>query len=121
MHSFSSLVILGVLVLGGCASNPSPTNQERGDQACCDPDLEPGTNGLPFCFEGATCCADGAWACNEGDGSPTCAAQEVCEATCDPALEPGTNDLPTCFEGATCCGDGTWKCNEGDGSPTCDS
>jgi hypothetical protein len=42
--------------------------------ACCDPALEPGENNNPVCFEGATCCASGQWACNEGDGSPTCAS-----------------------------------------------
>ena len=25
-----------------------------------------------FCIEGHTCCADGTWKCNAGDGSPTC-------------------------------------------------
>lgn len=40
--------------------------------ACCDPDEEPGFNGNPVCFEGATCCANGEWRCNQGDGSPSC-------------------------------------------------
>lgn len=40
--------------------------------ACCDPDEMPGVNGNPICFEGATCCGDGVWRCNQGDGSPDC-------------------------------------------------
>jgi hypothetical protein len=89
---------------------------------CCDPSQEPGTNGNPFCFEGATCCGDGTWACNQADGSSSCAGPvaDVCEACCDPSQEPGTNGNPLCFEGATCCDDGTWACNQGDGSPSCD-
>lgn len=50
--------------------NPAP--------ACCDPDLQPGVNGNPFCFEGATCCSDGRWQCNNPDGSPSCSAGTVC-------------------------------------------
>ncbi|MCA9513941.1 MAG: hypothetical protein KC635_03265, partial [Myxococcales bacterium] len=98
---------------------------------CCDPAAEPGQNGNPICFEGATCCADGTWRCNAGDGSPTCGPErdpadptraageadastdvvtvpvgggegEVCEACCDgPAPECATSQ---------CCGDGTWSC-----------
>ena len=46
---------------------------------CCDPALEPGVNGNPFCFEGHTCCASGRWQCNNADGTPSCT---VCGATC---------------------------------------
>jgi len=35
---------------------------------CCDPNDQPGVNGNPFCFEGATCCADGVWRCNNASG-----------------------------------------------------
>jgi hypothetical protein len=43
-----------------------------GSSLCCDPATEPGKHGNPFCFEGHRCCADGQWACNEGNGSSTC-------------------------------------------------
>ncbi len=88
---------------------------------CCDPAEEPGAFGNPFCFEGATCCDDGVWRCNRGDGSSSCGGGpgRVCEHCCDPADEPGAFGNPFCFEGATCCADGTWSCNEGDGSSTC--
>lgn len=48
------------------------------DASCCDPDQEPGVGNSPYCYEGATCCADGTWACNEGDGTAPCAAGNVC-------------------------------------------
>ena len=41
---------------------------------CCDPADEADAGGGTPCVEGATCCADGTWQCNEGDGSPTCEA-----------------------------------------------
>src|SRR5262245_36783302 len=47
--------------------------------SCCDPALEPGTNGNPLCFEGHTCCASGQWQCNNADGTPSCTA---CGAAC---------------------------------------
>jgi len=49
---------------------------------CCDPADEPGTNGNPLCFEGASCCADGSWACNNGDGSSSC---DATGQACSPA------------------------------------
>jgi hypothetical protein len=61
--------------------------------SCCDPALEPGTNGIPFCFEGHTCCADGQWRCNNSDGTPGCTA---CGGTC------GLSGA-TCSTGADCC------------------
>ena len=39
---------------------------------CCSLDDQPGSNGNPTCFEGATCCADGQWHCNLGNGMPAC-------------------------------------------------
>ncbi|MCP3997881.1 MAG: hypothetical protein GY722_22900, partial [bacterium] len=39
---------------------------------CCDAADEPGINGNPICFEGATCCAGGKWQCNNGAGHSTC-------------------------------------------------
>lgn len=47
---------------------------------CCDPLDEPGACGNAFCIEGARCCADGQWACNEGDGSSTCPNGEEADA-----------------------------------------
>lgn len=99
---------------GDGAATPSPS--------CCQASEQPGTNGNPICIEGASCCADGRWACNEGDGSPACSGgvcEKAVETCCDPALEPGTNGHPFCIEGASCCADGAWTCNEGDGSSTC--
>ena len=50
---------------------------------CCDPVAEPGVGANAPCFEGATCCANGQWACNRGDGSTTCnEVGEVCERVC---------------------------------------
>ena len=64
-----------------------------GGTSCCDPALEPGTNGIPFCFEGHTCCADGQWRCNNSDGTPGCTA---CGATC------GLSGA-SCTAGSDCC------------------
>lgn len=64
-----------------------------GGTSCCDPALEPGTNGIPFCFEGHTCCADGQWRCNNSDGTPGCTA---CGATC------GLSGA-SCTVGSDCC------------------
>jgi len=47
-------------------------------EACCDPDAQPGVGGNPFCFEGASCCSDGNWRCNNADGSPSCSLGQVC-------------------------------------------
>ncbi len=94
------------------------------EEICCAEAEEPGFGDNPLCFEGASCCADGEWKCNNGDGSPSCdeagtpcKAEEIC---CDAAGEPGIGGNPTCFEGASCCADGEWKCNNGDGSSSCD-
>lgn len=40
--------------------------------ACCDPDRQPGVGDNPTCIEGVTCCADGVWRCNAGDGTTIC-------------------------------------------------
>lgn len=53
------------------------------EERCCDPRAEPGFGDNPACIEGATCCSDGAWRCNEGDLSTTCdAVGEVCTEVC---------------------------------------
>ncbi len=62
---------------------------------CCDPALEPGANGNPFCFEGHLCCYDGRWSCNNPDGSPSCKTGEVC-VDC-----ASTGD--SCSTNAECC------------------
>jgi hypothetical protein len=120
MHSIRIAIAIMLVLAGGCSGDNDDPKEPSA--SCCNPAEQPGTNGNPLCFEGATCCADGTWACNEGDGSETCAAP-VCTAEttacCDPAMMPGTNGIPFCIEGASCCADGTWACNEGDGSPTC--
>jgi hypothetical protein len=89
--------------------------------ACCNPAEQPGAGDNPLCTEGATCCADGTWSCNEGDGTPVCDSfGGVCtSAECDLELEPGAGDNAPCVEGATCCSDGQWQCNDFGGSPTC--
>lgn len=89
--------------------------------ACCDAAEQPGAGDNPLCVEGASCCADGTWACNEVDGTPFCDSFDgVCTAAeCDPELEPGAGDNPLCTEGATCCADGRWQCNDVGGSSTC--
>ncbi len=63
---------------------------------CCDPALEPGTNGNPFCFEGHTCCSDGQWRCNNPDATPSCAAGEVCAPGCGSRGD-------SCESGDDCC------------------
>lgn len=51
--------------------------------ACCDPLTQPGAGENAPCFEGATCCADGQWRCNAGDGSVTCdVIGEACSQVC---------------------------------------
>lgn len=64
------IAAVGALAMFGCAPvEPVPSD------ACCDPATEPGLGDNPICIEGATCCADGAWKCNEGDGSSSCTAE----------------------------------------------
>lgn len=48
-------------------------------QPCCDPSEEPGVGDYSPCVEDATCCANGQWQCNLGDGTSSCAAVgDVC-------------------------------------------
>ncbi|MCA9706126.1 MAG: tail fiber domain-containing protein [Myxococcales bacterium] len=67
----------------------------------------------PPCIEGASCCADGAWACNDDAGMPACEVGIECACCWE-------GDMPDCIEGATCCGGGVWACNGAGGVPTCD-
>lgn len=63
---------------------------------CCDPDEMPGVNGNPLCIEGATCCGDGVWRCNKGDGSPDCPllAEEVPASVAKAAQQEPVELLP---------------------------
>jgi hypothetical protein len=111
---------------------------EKTKVACCEPALEPGQFGNPFCTEGAACCPDGTWSCSIGDGvsfpcdneTLTSGFGERCDdddeeeddvdsdlvtTCCNPADEPGQFGNPFCTEGAACCPDGTWSCSIGDG------
>ena len=64
---------------------------------CCDPALEPGVGGNPFCFEGHTCCPGG-WQCNYPDGTPACSKPgEVCPAGCASVGEACSVDSDCCF------------------------
>ncbi len=78
------------------------TGSETGPTTCCEP-----MDGPP-CIEGATCCIDGTWACNEGGGRPTCDEGVLCESPdecCDQDMAP---DCPP-YTSITCCLDG-WQC-----------
>ena len=44
------------------------------EEICCDAAEEPGIGDNPACIEGASCCADGEWKCNNGIGSSICDA-----------------------------------------------
>jgi hypothetical protein len=44
------------------------------EEICCDAADEPGVGDNPTCVEGASCCADGEWKCNDGLGSSSCDA-----------------------------------------------
>ena len=64
---------------------------------CCDPALEPGAGGNPFCFEGHTCCPGG-WQCNNPDGTPACSKPgEVCPTGCASVGESCNTDSDCCF------------------------
>lgn len=71
----------------------------RGD--CCDPFDQPGKHGNAACIEGATCCGNGAWVCNQGDGRAACgsAGQSVaCYGTAEDYVFASGNprfDAPT--------------------------
>ena len=89
---------------------------------CCDPLDEPGQFGNPSCIEGANCCSDGSWSCNNGAGQSTCPIDgNRCDlACCDGDDRPNEPGNPFCATGFACCGDGDWMCNDRDGNPTCD-
>ena len=59
----------------------SVAHEGKCDQsACCDPAEKPGADGTGSCIEGVSCCSDGLWECNAGDGQSICAELgEVCE------------------------------------------
>lgn len=48
---------------------------------CCDPEDQPGRNGIPICIEGSSCCPTG-WECNYHNGHPSCGSQtgKICDA-----------------------------------------
>ncbi len=73
---------------------------------CCDPGLEPGVGGNPFCFEGHTCCSSGNWQCNNPDGSPSCDPGEVCVDCAGAGGSCTSND--DCCSGR-CKGNGTCR------------
>ena len=54
------------------AAGVTVTHKGQCASRCCDPAKQPGQNGIPPCFEGASCCASGEWACNNGNGTPSC-------------------------------------------------
>ena len=66
---------LGIVAL---TSSPDALAAPPPKKKCCDRALEPGRFGNPLCFEGHTCCANGAWQCNNADGSPSCSNGAVC-------------------------------------------
>ncbi|GEM_PF-2873658 len=75
------------------------------------------TAARPQCIEGATCCSDGQWKCNNGDGTPICVATVISSVSDEESNCIFTK--PQCIEGATCCPDRQWRCNNGDGTPSC--
>ncbi len=110
-----SVAVLTVLAFGswalvstGEASNANPPDGKGGPPgpSCCDPGLEPGVGGNPFCFEGHTCCSDGHWSCNNPDGSPSCAPGEVCVGCAGKGGSCDSND--DCCSGK-CKGNGTCR------------
>ncbi|MFQ5478669.1 MAG: Kazal-type serine protease inhibitor domain-containing protein [Candidatus Binatia bacterium] len=117
VDQFGRRIVKGFKPLRLCA----PARKLPVQQACCDPRQQPGQNGVPTCVEGATCCNDGVWRCNDEEGLSTCPIAEgrVCRRCCNPTEEPGTDGNPSCFEGHSCCADGRWRCNEADGSSSC--
>ena len=74
----------------------TPVKGKPGGTACCNPDDEPGVGGNPFCFEGASCCSDGNWNCNNADGSPSCTTGPVCDGPCGSRGD-------ACSSGDDCC------------------
>ncbi len=102
---------------GTCVAAP-PTS-------CCDPAEEPGTGDNPICFEGATCCSDGIWLCNLGDGTPSCnVLGSVCEEDlCADFVQPGCVQSG-CAEGQVCdttvgCVPSLCECDPATGNVVC--
>ena len=77
-----------------------------GSTKCCDPSLEPGVGGNPLCFEGHTCCSDGAWRCNNADATPSCESGAVCSG-CAVSGAPCTSHADCCS--GRCKGNGTCR------------
>ena len=86
---------------GSTAAGTTPS------QPCCDPAAEPGAMDNPPCFEGATCCADGTWSCNDPGGASTCPSPgNECDEICGgiagiQCSDPG--DFCKLPEGGCCC------------------
>lgn len=74
-HIIVMLLAAALLALTACDDEGETGGTP--ETACCDPSEEPGQGGSLPCIEGASCCADGTWACNEGNGEPTC---DVCSS-----------------------------------------
>ena len=76
----------------------SPMQKGKGKPGggCCDPSLEPGVGGNPLCFEGHSCCASGAWQCNNADGSPSCSLGMPCNAECVSVGDACSDDADCC-------------------------
>ena len=74
----SLVIAVCVLAVGLVSLVSSPDALAAQKRRCCNPALEPGTGGNPFCFEGHTCCANGTWQCNNANGSPSCPPGVVC-------------------------------------------
>lgn len=72
---------LAMMVIGGGAMLFVCGAAAVAEEKCCDPALRPGGGIVPFCFEGASCCADGTWSCNNADGSPSCLTGPICGDT----------------------------------------
>lgn len=77
------------------------------DVDCCDPADQPGVGDNPTCIEGASCCADGQWGCNEGGGESTCdtlcgQGDEVCGGIAGIQCT-GPNDFCKVGVGECCC------------------
>ncbi len=84
--------------------------------ACCDVADMPGFNNNPFCIEGATCCGDGEWKCNAGNGSSTC---ESAGDTCDVIWCDGILPLECPTGGLSCVDYPLDSCDPSDGGGDC--
>ena len=103
------LVVIAAVAFGSWAVMDSSEALGKGGPpgpSCCDPALEPGTGGNPFCFEGHTCCSNGNWQCNNPDASPSCDPGEVCVDCTSSGGSCTSND--DCCSGK-CKGNGTCK------------